>query len=53
MIPEEYQPLDGDTIPTAHASEAVIAQHAAAALAYLRRVGALDVAEMLGLGGAA
>jgi hypothetical protein len=49
MIPEEYQPLDADTIPTAHASEAVIARDAEAALAYLRRVGALDVAECLGL----
>lgn len=49
----DHQPLESDGIPAASTSEARIATDAPAALAYLRRRGALDVAEALGLGGAA
>ena len=49
MTTADHRPLEADTLPTAAASEDVIARDAAAALAYLRRVGALDVAECLGL----
>ena len=46
-------PLESDGIPAATTSEAVIAELAPAALAYLRRRDALDLVEVLGLGGAA
>ena len=45
-------PLESDGIPAATTSEAVIAELAPAAPAYLRR-DALDLADMLGIGGAA
>lgn len=42
--------LQSDTdLPTVHASEALIVKDAPAALAYLRRKGAEDLAEVLGV----
>lgn len=40
-------------LPLASESDAVTAKHAPDALAYLRRCDALDLADMLGIGGAA
>lgn len=50
MSTAEHQPLDTEALPTVSASEARIAEDAPRALRYLARVGALDVAPMLGLG---
>lgn len=49
-ITGDHQPLLTDGIPTAGASEAKIAADAPAALAYLKRRDALDLADMLGIG---
>lgn len=49
----DHRPLESDGIPVASTSEAAIALDAPAALAYLRRRGAEDLAEMLGIAGAA
>lgn len=46
----DHSPLESDGIPTASHSQAAIDLDATAALRYLARVGAMDVAEMLGLG---
>jgi hypothetical protein len=54
MTAESGSLLQSDSdLPTLKASNARIATDAPAALAYLRRRGALDVAEALGLGGVA
>lgn len=45
----DHQSLTADEIPLASTSEAAIATDAAAALAYLTRRDALDLAPMLGL----
>lgn len=52
-IVSDHQPLVLDGVPHVGASEARIAADAPTALAYLRRRGALDLADMLGIGGAA
>lgn len=49
MIPAEHHPLDGDDLPLARVSEAIIAAHADAARRTLAARGAMDVAEALGL----
>ena len=48
-ISADHAPLITDGIPHVGASEALIAADAPAALAYLRRRGAEDLAEMLGV----
>lgn len=49
----DHQPLESDGIPAASTSEALIAADSEAALRYLKRRGAMDVAEALGIAGAA
>lgn len=46
---EDHKPIDADRIPLAHESEAIIAEHAPAALRVLTGLGALDLAPVLGL----
>lgn len=46
----DHRPLTSDAEPLAMRSEAATANHADAAVAYLRRMGALDLAPMLGIG---
>ena len=54
MTAESGSLLQSDSdLPTLHASNALINQDAPAALAYLRRRGAEDLADILGIGGAA
>lgn len=52
-ITGDHQPLLTDGIPTVSASETKIAADAPAARRYLARHGALDLADMLGIGGVA
>lgn len=46
----DHQPLDADEVPPLAVSHALIARDAAAARAWLARIGRLDFAEELGIG---